>query len=118
MKRRKIVTSELGTLDALIINITINTIITRRRFEKAYLFTAHLRETLDPARAFTSSLTPPATRLMLIMMVTIIVTIIVVVVAVFGLRVPDTRPPSPVIVMMTIMNVFSLIISIVELGPS
>ena len=117
MKRRKIVTSELGTLDALIINITINTIITRRRFEKAYLFTAHLRETLDPARAFTSSLTPPATKVMLIMMVTIVVTIIVVVVA-FGLRVLDTRPPSPIIVMMTIMNVFSLIISIVELGPS
>ena len=117
MKRRKIVTSELGTLDALIINIIINTIITRRRFEEAHLFTAHLRETLDPARAFTSSLTPPATKLMLIMMVTIDVTIVVVVV-VFGLGVPDTRPPSPIIVMMTIMNVFSLIISIVELGPS
>ena len=117
MKRRKIVTSELGTLDALIINIIINT-ITRRRFEEVHLFTAHLRETLDPARAFTSSLTPPATRLMLIMMVTIVVTIIVVVVIVFGLGVPDTRPPSPIIVMMTIMNVFSLIISIVELGPS
>ena len=117
MKRRKIVTSELGTLDALIINIIINT-ITRRRFDKGHLFTAHLRETLDPARAFTSSLTPPATRLMLIMMVTIVVTIIVVVVIVFGLGVPDTRPPSPIIVMMTIMNVFSLIISIVELGPS
>ena len=115
MKRRKIVTSELGTLDALIINITINTIITRRRFEKAYLFTAHLRETLDPARAFTSSLTPPATKVMLIMMVTIVVTIVVVA---FGLCVLDTRPPSPIIVMMTIMNVFSLIISIVELGPS
>ena len=117
MKRRKIVTSGLGTLDALIINIIINT-ITRRRFDKGHLFTAHLRETLDPARAFTSSLTPPATRLMLIMMVTIVVTIIVVVVIVFGLGVPDTRPPSPIIVMMTIMNVFSLIISIVELGPS
>ena len=116
MKRRKIVTSELGTLDALNINIIIKT-ITRRRFEKAHLFTAHLRETLDPARAFTSSLTPPATKLMLIMMVTIDVTIVVVVV-VFGLGVPDTRPPSPIIVMMTIMNVFSLIISIVELGPS
>ena len=117
MKRRKIVTSELGTLDALIINITINT-ITRRRFEKGHLFTAHLRETLDPARAFTSSLTPPATRPMLIMMVTIVVTIIVVVVVAFGLGVLDTRPPSPIIVMMTIMNVFSLIISIVDLGPS
>ena len=116
MKRRKIVTSELGTLDALVINIIINT-ITRRRFDKGHLFTAHLRETLDPARAFTSSLTPPATKLMLIMMVTIDVTIVVVVV-VFGLGVPDTRPPSPIIVMMTIMNVFSLIISIVELGPS
>ena len=33
MKRRKIVTGELGKLDALIINIIINT-ITRRRFEK------------------------------------------------------------------------------------
>ena len=54
---------------------------------------------------------------MLIMMVTILVTIVVVVVA-FGLGVLDTRPPSPIIVMMTIMNVFSLIISIVELGPS
>ena len=114
MKRRKIVTSELGTLDALIINITINT-ITRRRFDKGHLFTAHLRETLDPARAFTSSLTPPATKVMLIMMVTIVVTIVVVA---FGLCVLDTRPPSPIIVMMTIMNVFSLIISIVELGPS
>ena len=117
MKRRKIVTSGLGTLDALIINIIINT-ITRRRFDKGHLFTAHLRETLDPARAFTSSLTPPAAKLMLIRMVTILVTIIVVLVAVFGLGVPDTRPPSPIIVMMTIMNVFSLIISIVELGPS
>ena len=116
MKRRKIVASGLGTLDALIINIIIKT-ITRRRFEEVHLFTAHLRETLDPARAFTSSLTPPATKLMLIMMVTIDVTIVVVVV-VFGLGVPDTRPPSPIIVMMTIMNVFSLIISIVELGPS
>ena len=114
MKRRKIVTGELGTLDALIINIIINT-ITRRRFEKGHLFTAHLRETLDPARAFTSSLTPPATKVMLIMMVTIVVTIVVVA---FGLCVLDTRPPSPIIVMMTIMNVFSLIISIVELGPS
>ena len=114
MKRRKIVTSELGKLDALIINIIINT-ITRRRFEKGHLFTAHLRETLDPARAFTSSLTPPATKVMLIMMVTIVVTIVVVA---FGLCVLDTRPPSPIIVMMTIMNVFSLIISIVELRPS
>ena len=67
-----------------------------------HLLTAHLRETLDPARALTSSLTPPDTKLPVIVVMITIVLIIVIVV-------DDTRPPSPTIVMMMIINVFFLI---------